>query len=106
MQHAYLMECSWICLALPIGGLIYMTRGWISSSDVPAIALIMIWLLIISYTMFGVAPSVVYAMYRRSLLTRLPWILDVLNLASKFPIPILILVAFSTRPAMFHACSA
>lgn len=106
MQHAYLLESSWICLAVPIGGLVYMARGWIFSSEVPFIALMMIWLLIFSYTMFGIAPSVVYAMYRRDLMIWLPTVLDILNLAAKFPIPILVLVAFSTRPAMFHACTA
>jgi len=106
MQHAYLIECSWLCLVLPLGGLIYLTRGWIFSGDVPAIALGMIWLLIVGFSMFGIVPSVVYAMYRRDLMSKLPWILDVLNLAVKFPVPILILVAFVTRPAMFHACSA
>jgi hypothetical protein len=30
--------------------------------------------------------------------------LDVLNLAAKFPVPILILVAFVTRPNGFKAC--
>ncbi len=83
-----------------------MTRGWILSPEVPAIALTMIWLLIVGYSMFGVVPSVVYAMYRRDLMSKLPWILDILNLAAKFPVPILILIAFATRPAMFRACSA
>lgn len=83
-----------------------MTRGWILSPEVPAIALTMIWLLIVGYSMFGVVPSVVYAMYRRDLMSKLPWILDILNLTAKFPVPILILIAFATRPAMFRACSA
>jgi len=106
MQLAYLMEASWLCLILPVGGMIYMTRHWIFSSEVPVIALMMIWLLLMAYSAFGIAPSVVYAMYSRDLLGRLPWILDILNLMSKFPIPILILIAFSTRPAMFQACHA
>jgi hypothetical protein len=106
MQHAYLVECSWFCLLLPLGGLVYMTRTWIFSADVPAIALAMIWLLIVGYSLFGIVPSVVYAMYRRDLMVRLPWILDALNLMAKFPIPILILVAFATRPAMFRPCWA
>lgn len=83
-----------------------MTRHWLWSSEVQAIAMMMVWLLIISYSAFGIAPSVVYAMYRRDILETLPWILDILNLVSKFPVPILILIAFATRPAMFRACQA
>jgi hypothetical protein len=91
---------------LPIGGVVYMTRFWIfrMDSEIPAIALVTIWLLILSYCSFGVVPTVVYASRDPKLLRALPWMLDILNLAAKFPVPILILVAFVTRPNGFKAC--
>jgi hypothetical protein len=100
------MEGAWLCLILPIGGLIYMTRAWLFSTDMPWIALFMIWLLLISYSLFGLVPTVVYSFYQRDMIQKLPWILDILNLISKWPVPILILIAFATRPAGFHPCTA
>lgn len=104
MQHAYLLESSWLCLLIPIGGLIYMVRSWILSTEVPWIASLMIWLLLVMYCSFGVVPSLIYATYRRDLIQKLPWVLDILNVAAKFPIPILVLIAFTTRPNGFHVC--
>ena len=100
------MLASWLCLLLPLGGLIYMTRFWIFNMDagIPAIALAMIWLLILSYSSFGVVPTVVYAVREPRFVRSLPWMLDILNLAAKFPVPILILVAFATRPSGFQTC--
>ncbi len=83
-----------------------MTRHWIfSSPDMPWIALMMIWLLFLSYSLFGIIPTALYLSEKREWIQHLPWLLDILNLASKFPIPILVLIAFSTRPAGFHPCS-
>ncbi len=84
----------------------YLIHYWILSDQLPWIASAMIWLLLASYSMFGVVPSIVYSTYKREMICKLPWILDILNLVSKFPIPILILIAFLTRPTMFHPCSA
>jgi hypothetical protein len=108
MQHVYLLQASWLCLVLPIGGLVYMTRAWLFAQDqnMPWIALAMVWLLLIAYSMFGLIPTAVYSFYRRDLIQKLPWMLDLLNLLAKFPVPILILIAFSTRPSGFHTCSA
>lgn len=106
VNQAYLLQNSWLCLVLPLGGLGYVIRYWIFSSELPWIAATMIWLLLVSYSMFGVVPSVVYLSGQREWIQALPWCLDVLNLVAKFPIPILILIAFSTSPTGFHACSA
>ena len=84
-----------------------MTRSWLFSFDnMPWIAIMMVWLLFVSYSMFGVVPTVVYSYYRRDMIQKLPWILDSLNLVAKFPVPILIFIAFVSRPAGFHACSS
>lgn len=100
-----LLHSSWLCLATPIGGLVYMARGWIFDSDMPWIALFMIWNLLLTYCLFGIVPSVVYVSGNRQWVQALPWLLDILNLVAKFPLPILVLIAFSTRPAGFHACT-
>ena len=105
-QYTHLLLAAWVCLVLPIGGLVYMTRFWIFSmdSEVPVIALLMIWLLILSYCSFGVGPTVVYLSRQGRFMLALPWMLDILNLVSKFPVPILVLVAFVTRPNGFQTC--
>lgn len=105
MQHSYLMQCAWMALLIPIGGLVYMIRHFILSSELPWIAAFMIWLLLFSYLMFGIIPTALYLSYEREWIQKMPWFLDILNLVSKFPIPILILIAFSTRPAGFRTCS-
>ncbi len=102
-----MLLASWICLVLPIGGLVYMTRFWLfgASSEMPWIALTMIWLMLLSYCSFGIVPTVIYIMRNRDAILVLPWVLDVLNILSKLPVPFLVLIAFSTRPAGFHPCS-
>lgn len=83
----------------------YLTRHWIfSSPDMPWIAVAMVWLLFLSYSLFGIIPTVLYLSEKREWIQQLPWLLDILNLAAKFPIPILVLIAFSTRPSGFHPC--
>ena len=104
-HQTMLLHSSWLCMLTPVGGLVYITRGWLFNTDMPWIALFMSWNLLFSYTLFGVVPSVVYISGNRQWVQMLPWMLDILNLIAKLPIPILILIAFSTRPAGFHPCS-
>lgn len=68
----------------------------------PLLVLILIWNLLITYSLFGVVSTIVYAtrMGRRSL----PLLLDFLNLTAKFPLPIVILTGFITRPATTRFC--
>lgn len=103
----WLLAAAWLCLAVPLGGLVYMTREWlfVLDGDVPWIALAMVWLLLIAYSMFGVVPTGVYLTRTEEGILVLPSLLDGLNLLSKFPVPILILIAFATRPAGFQPCS-
>lgn len=100
------MCAAWLCLIVPLGGLMYMTRGWLfdMSGSVPWIALAMIWLMLLAYSMFGLIPTVVYFMKTEAGIMTLPWILDILNLLAKLPVPILVLVAFATRPSGFRPC--
>ena len=98
----YNLEAAWIALLIPVSGLIYLSRGFLFDTDMPAIALFMIWNLLLTYTMFGVIPTVVYITGRGS--KHLPWLLDVLNIAAKFPLPIVIIVGFITRPVTFRPC--
>ena len=106
IQYMWLLCASWLCLAMPFGGIIYLSRFWLFSfgGEMPAIALIMIWLLIVSYTMFGLIPTAAYWIKTREVIQLLPWILDVLNLVAKFSIPWLVLISFLTRPAGLPTC--
>jgi hypothetical protein len=87
---------------MPMAGLVYLIRDYIFSSELPIIAQIMIWNLLISYSLFGIIPSLIYITGKG--LAHLDWMLDILNVVAKFTLPILVLVAFQTRPAMFKAC--
>ncbi len=107
IQYAWMLCLSWLCLLLPIGGLVYVVRHWlfnITSGEMPWIALAMVWLLLLAYSMFALLPTAVYLVRSEEAIMALPWILDVLNLAAKLPVPFLIMIAFATRPAGFHAC--
>jgi hypothetical protein len=97
-----ILQAAWVCLLVPMGGLVYLTRDVLFSRDMPALVLMMIWNLLVTYSMFGIVPTVVYA--TRMGLTRLAWLLDVLNVAAKFPLPIIILAGFITRPATTRFC--
>ena len=107
VHHLSLLNNAWLCLLFPIGGLVYMSRSWLLSfsTDMPWLAIVMIWQLLLTYCMFGIVPTAVYLSGRCDWIQKLPWCLDVLNLAAKWPLPIFILIAFSTRPAGFHMCA-
>jgi hypothetical protein len=107
VHHLSLLNNAWLCLLFPIGGLVYMSRSWLLSfsTDMPWLAIVMIWQLLLTYCMFGIIPTAIYLSGRCDWIQKLPWCLDVLNLAAKWPLPIFILIAFSTRPAGFHMCA-
>jgi hypothetical protein len=98
----YNLEAAWIAILVPVSGLVYLTRNFLLDFDMPLIALFMIWNLLITYLMFGIVPTFVYVTGwgRR----QLPWLLDILNVAAKFPLPIVIIVGFITRPVTFRPC--
>lgn len=98
---------SWLCLMVPLGGLVYAVRHWIfniTSGEMPWIALAMVWLLLLAYSMFALLPTAIYLDRTEEAIIALPYILDVLNLLAKLPVPFLIIIAFATRPAGFQAC--
>jgi hypothetical protein len=98
----YNLEAAWIAILVPVSGLVYLTRGFLLDFDMPVIVLFMVWNLLITYLMFGIVPTFVYVTGwgRR----QLPWLLDILNIAAKFPLPIVIIVGFITRPVTFRPC--
>ena len=100
----YNLEAAWIAILIPFSGLVYVTRGVLFDTSMPALVLVMIWNLLLTYLLFGIVPTFVYltGMGRR----HLPWLLDILNVAAKFPLPILIIVGFITRPVSFRPCHA
>ncbi len=98
----YNLEAAWIALLIPVSGLIYLTRGFLLDSNMPLLALFMIWNLLLTYLLFGIVPTAVYLTGWGS--RNLPWLLDILNIAAKFPLPIMIIVGFITRPVTFRPC--
>lgn len=98
----YNLQGAWFAILVPVTGLVYLTRSVLLNPNIPVIALAMIWNLLVSYLMFGVVPSFVYVthMGRRAL----PWLLDILNIAAKFPLPVIIIVGFITRPVSMRPC--
>jgi len=112
-RAATVFELSWLCLAVPVAGLLYLTWPVWVSPDVPLIARFMIWNLLVTYCLFGLLPSWVYLTHGGSVPKLINWVrrdnlglwLDRLNLMAKFPMPVLIAVGLLTRPSGWPACS-
>jgi hypothetical protein len=102
VNEACLLQAAWISLLIPLTGLIYLTWDVLNSDDMPILVTLLIWNLLLSYSMFGIVPTFVYitGMGRK----QLPWLLDLLNLTAKFPLPLIILSGFITRPGTTRFC--
>jgi hypothetical protein len=98
----YYLQGAWVSILIPMTGLVYLTRMVLFSSDMPVLVLFMIWNLLITYLMFGIVPTFVYITGKGK--KQLPWLLDILNIAAKFPLPIVIILGFITRPVTFRPC--
>ena len=98
----YNLEAAWIAILIPFSGLVYLTRGFLLDWDMPVLVLFMIWNLLLTYLLFGIVPTVVYLTGKGQ--KHLPWLLDLLNILAKFPLPIVIIVGFITRPVTFRPC--
>lgn len=96
------MHAAWVCLLTPLFGLVYLTWDILSSTDMPALVLALIWNLLLSYSLFGIVPTFVY--YSGMGASQLDKLLDALNLLAKFPLPLIILGGFVTRPATTRFC--
>lgn len=83
-------------------GLIFLTRDILLDSSMPALVLVLIWNLLLTYSLFGIVPTAVYVTGLGRM--RLAWFLDILNLLAKFPLPLIILSGFITRPATTKFC--
>ena len=97
-----LLQAAWVCLLVPMAGLIFLTRDILFDRDMPVLVLLLIWNLLLTYSLFGIVPTFVYitGLGRK----RLAWFLDILNLMAKFPLPLIILSGFITRPATNKFC--
>jgi hypothetical protein len=91
-----------MCLLVPVAGLIYLTRDVLFDTDMPALVLFLIWNLLLTYSLFGIVATFVYITGIGR--DHLAWMLDILNIAAKFPLPLIILSGFITRPASTRFC--
>ena len=99
----YCLQGAWLAVLTPISGLIYVTRGWLFSNNIPTLVAFLVWNLLITFLMFGVVPTFVYVTGKgRNSLTNL---LDLLNICAKFPLPVVIIVGFITRPVSLRPCT-
>ncbi len=101
-KRLYLLSAAWLSLLLPMSGLVYMTRGYLFSAELPALVAVMIWNLFLTYSLFGIIPTFMYVSWIG--FDRLDLVLDVLNAVAKFPIPMQILYGYIARPAGVHPC--
>ncbi len=85
-----------------MGGLIFLTKDVLFSTDMPVLVLLLIWNLLLTYSLFGIVPTFVYMTHLGS--SQLARLLDVLNVLAKFPLPLIILSGFITRPATNKFC--
>jgi hypothetical protein len=101
-SQASLLQAAWMCLLVPVAGLVYLTLEVLFDTSMPALVLFLIWNLLFTYSLFGVVATFVY---KTGLGTdHLAWLLDILNLTAKFPLPLVILSGFITRPASTRFC--
>ncbi len=70
----YCIEAAWVCLLVPIAGLVYLMDGFLFSSDLPLVAKLMVWNLLVTYSLFGIIPSIIYFLGMG--LHQLDWVLD------------------------------
>ena len=91
-----------MCLLVPVAGLVYLTRDVLFDTSMPPLVLFLIWNLLLTYSLFGIVPTIVYVTGLGG--RQLAWMLDILNATAKFPLPIIILVGFITRPATTRFC--
>lgn len=97
-----LLQAAWVCLLVPTAGLIFLTRDVLFDTSMPALVLVLIWNLLLTYSLFGIVPTIVYVTGLGR--NKLAWLLDILNLLAKFPLPLIILSGFITRPATTRFC--
>jgi hypothetical protein len=97
-----MLQAAWLCLLVPLSGLVFLTRDVLFDADMPALVLALIWNLLITYSSFGLVSTFVY--YTGMGRKKLAWMLDVLNIVAKFPLPLIILSGFITRPATTKFC--
>lgn len=101
-NRVFLLQAAWVSLLIPMFGLIFLIRQYLFSTQMPVLAVFMIWNLLVSYSLFGLLPTFIYVTgFGKSAFA---WILDILNVAAKFPLPIVILSGFILRPASTKFC--
>lgn len=91
-----LLKAAWFGLAVGILIVIYFGRGYLFNTVVPAFVLVVLWNLLIQYSLFGIVGTVFYSYDRLW-----PWMepaLDVLSLAAKIPIASSVAIAFLQMP--------
>jgi hypothetical protein len=91
-----LLKAAWFGLATGIFIVIYFARGYMFNSVIPAFVLVVLWNLLIQYSLFGIVGTVFYAYDRLW-----PWFepaLDVLSLAAKVPVAVSVAIAFLQMP--------
>jgi hypothetical protein len=98
---------SWIALATSMFIIIYLSRGTLTSSDVPTWVLFILWNLLATYTLFGVWATVCYVMAGReseheakfaNWMRRLDFGLTILSAAAKLPVAFTVFYGLVQEP--------
>lgn len=92
---AYL-EGAWLGLAVAMLNVVYLGRPYLFNSAIPAVVLVALWNLLVSYCLFGVVGTFFYV--RDGLWMYMDVAYDVLSLAAKIPIAGVVCVAFLSMP--------
>jgi hypothetical protein len=91
-----LLKAAWFGLAVGLFIVLYFARGYMFNSVIPTFVLVILWNLLVQYSLFGIVGTVFYANDRLW-----PWFepaLDVLSLAAKVPIATSVAIAFLQMP--------
>jgi hypothetical protein len=91
-----LLKAAWFGLAVGLFIVLYFARGYMFNGVIPTFVLVILWNLLVQYSLFGIVGTVFYANDRLW-----PWFepaLDVLSLAAKVPIATSVAIAFLQMP--------
>lgn len=95
----HFMQVSWISIITALGIIIYLARDiLLTTGIIPAYVSAIIWLLLIFYSSFGVVSTMFYYFLDKTYWQHMDTVLDILSLACKVPIALILTFGYITMP--------
>lgn len=95
----HFMQISWISVITALSIIVYLARDiLLTTGIIPAYVSAIIWLLLIFYSSFGVVSTMFYYFLDKKYWQHMDTVLDVLSLACKIPIALILTFGYITMP--------